>query len=151
MSVKLDEKDLKILNVLKKHADYTTRQIAKKTLLPITTIHNRIKKLKREKVIKGFTVELNHKKIDEGFLVYILIHVSLPILKQKKKSQYDVAKELRVFEFVKRVDIVSGGTDLIAMIRVKDVSEFDKILLGKLQRIEGIEKTQSLIVIHEGK
>ena len=49
------------------------------------------------------------------------------------------------------MDHVSGGTDLIAMIRVKDVSEFDKILLGKLQRIEGIEKTQSLIVIHEGK
>ena len=60
-----------------------------------------------------------------------------------------MAKELRGFDFVKRVDIVSGGTDLVAMIRVKGVAEYDKVLLTKIQRIEGIEKTQSMIVIHE--
>jgi DNA-binding Lrp family transcriptional regulator len=46
------------------------------------------------------------------------------------------------------VDIVTGGTDLVAIIRVKDVEEFDKVLLGKLQLLEGIDKTQSLTVIH---
>lgn len=80
----------------------------------------------------------------------ILISANLQILKQKHKTQYDLAKELRKFWFIERVDIVSGGTDLIAIIRVKDVEEFDAILLQKIQLIEGIEKTQSLIVIHEG-
>ena len=70
-------------------------------------------------------------------------------MKQKKKTQHDLAKELRRFAFVERVDIVSGGTDIVATVRVKDVAEFDQVLLTKLQRIEGIEKTQSLIVIHE--
>jgi Lrp/AsnC family leucine-responsive transcriptional regulator len=144
-----DEKDKKILEILKDHADYSTRQIAKKTLLPITTVHNRIRKLKKEKIIRKFTVELNHEKVDKGFLVYILVSVDLPLLKQKEKSQYDIAKTLRGFYFVERVDIVSGGTDLIAMVRVKDVKEFDKVLLGKLQQVEGIENTRSLIVIHE--
>ena len=143
-----DEKDRKIIEVLQDHSDYTTRQIAKKVLLPITTVHNRIKKLKKEKIIKKFTVELDHKVMGRGFLVYILVSVSLPILKEKKRSQYDVAKELRKFHFIDQVDIVSGGTDLVATVRVKDVEEFDKILLGKLQLVEGIEKTQSLVVIH---
>ena len=70
-------------------------------------------------------------------------------LKEKKKSQYDVAKELKHFSFVEKADIVSGGTDIVATVRVKDVAEFDQVLLTKLQRIEGIDKTQSLIVIHE--
>tara|TARA_Y100000310_G_C20574332_1_gene759712 strand:+ start:823 stop:1275 length:453 start_codon:yes stop_codon:yes gene_type:complete len=148
MSYKLDEKDKKILEILKEHADYTTRQIAKKTLLPITTIHNRIRKLKKEKIIKKFTVVPDYAKVDKGLLIYVLISVSLPILKQKKKSQYDVAKELRGFYFTERVDIVSGGTDLVAVVRVKDVAEFDKILLSKIQFVEGIENTRSLIVIH---
>ncbi|MBT3297614.1 Lrp/AsnC family transcriptional regulator [archaeon] len=148
MSYKLDKKDKKILEILKDHANYSTRQIAKKTLFPITTIHNRIQKLKKEKIIKKFTVELDHPKVDKGLLVYILISASLPTLKQKKKSQYDLAKDLRKFEFVEKVDIVSGGTDLVATIRVKDVQEYDKVLLGKIQMIEGIDKTQSLIVIH---
>ena len=149
METKIDEKDRKILEVLQEHADYATRQIAKKTGLPITTVHNRIQKLKKEKIIKRFTVDLDHHRLDAGFRAYVLVSVNLSLLKQKNKSQYNVAKEIRNFPFVERVDIVSGGTDLVTMIRVKDVAEFDQVLLTKLQRIEGIDKTQSLIVIHE--
>ncbi|MEK6969225.1 MAG: Lrp/AsnC family transcriptional regulator [Nanoarchaeota archaeon] len=144
----IDEKDQKIIELLQEHGDYTTRQIAKHTLLPITTIHNRIKKLKQEGVIKKFTVELDYAQINKGLLVYILISVDLQLLKQKKKTQYDVAKDLRSFYFVEKADIVSGGTDLVVTVRVKDVEELDKVLLKKLQLVEGIEKTQSLIVIH---
>jgi len=149
MSYDLDEKDKIIIEVLKEHGDYTIRQIAKKTLIPSTTINNRIRKLKKEGVIKNFTVNLNHSKVNKGFLVYILISANLLVLKEKKKSQYDLAKELRQLDFVERVDIVSGGTDIMTTIRVKDVEEFDKALLGKIQAIEGVDNTQSLIVIHE--
>lgn len=148
MSYQLDEKDRQILEILKQHAEYTTRQIAKKTLLPVTTIHNRIKKLRNEEIIKKYTIKVDYEKIGENFRAYILISVNLPFLKEKKKTQHDVAKELRRFSFVERVDIVAGGTDLIAIVRVSTVKEFDEVLLGKLQLVEGIEKTQSLIVIH---
>ncbi len=149
MEYKLDGKDRKIIEVLQEHADYPTRQIAKRTGLPVTTVHNRITKLKKEKIIKRFTVELDYHKLEEGFRAYVLVSVNLSLLKEKKKSQYDLVKEILHFPFIERVDIVSGGTDLVAIIRVKDVAEFDKVLLTKLQGIEGIDKTQSLIVIHE--
>lgn len=149
-SAELDDKDWKILEVLQEHAEYTTRQIAKKTLLPATTIHNRIRKLRQEGIIRKFTVKLDWNKVGKGFAAYVLISVNLPLLKQKKKSQYDLAKELRGFSAIERVDIVSGGTDLVAIVRVKDVEEFDKFLLGKLQLVEGIDKTQSMMVIHKG-
>ncbi len=148
MALKIDEKDRKILELLQEHGDYTTRQIAKKTLLPITTIHHRIKKLKAEKVIRKFTVELDPIKTEKSFVAYILISANLEQLKLKKRTQYDLAREIKRLAFIERVDIVSGGTDLIAIVRVKDVAEFDRVLLGKLQPIEGIEKTQSFIVIH---
>lgn len=148
MTYKMDEKDRKIIEILKEHGDYTTRQISKKTLLPATTIHNRIRKLKKDKVIKKFTIELDHSKVDKGFVAYVLVSVNLSVLKQKKKTQWDLASELKKFDFIERVDIVSGGTDLVAFVRVKDVEEFDKVLLGKLQSLEGIENTQSMIVIH---
>ena len=144
----LDGKDKQIIAVMQEHADYTTRQIAKKTLLPITTVHNRINKLKKEKIIKKFTIEPDYSKIDKGLLVYVLISANLQSLKQKNKTQYDLVKELKSFYFVERADIVSGGADIVTVIRVKDVAEFDKILLGKLQLLECVDKTQSLIVIH---
>ena len=149
MTNELDEKDWKILEVLKEHADYTTRQIAKKTLLPVTTVHNRIRKLKSEKVIKKYTVELDNKKIGKSLVAYVLISANISLLKQKKMSQYDLLEQIRKFGFVERIDIVSGGSDLVAILRVKDVEELDRVLLGKLQNLEGIDKTQSLIVLHE--
>ncbi len=149
MARELDEKDLKILEILQEHAEYTTRQIAKKTLLPATTIHHRIQKLKAEGIIRKYTVKLDWSKLGKSFIAYVLISVSLPLLKQKKKTQYDVAREIKRFSFVERADIVSGGADLVCILRVKDVEEFDKVLLGKLQLVEGVEKTQSLIVIHK--
>ena len=151
MNYKMDDKDEKIIEVLKEHGDYTTRQMAKKILLPPTTIHNRIKKLREEGVIKKFTIELDNSKIGKNFVAYIMVSADLALLKQKHKTQYDLAHEISKLYFVERVDIVSGGKDLVVIIRVKDVEEFDKVLLGKLQLIEGVEKTQSLIVIHENK
>ncbi len=148
MTHKLDQKDMEILAVLKEHGDYTTRQIAKKTNLPTTTIYNRIKKLREEGVIRKFTIDTDPSKTDKGFLAYILISANLQMLKQKGKTQYDLAEEIRKLYFVERVDIVSGHTDLLAIVRVKDVEEFDKVLLGKLQIVESVDKTESLIVIH---
>lgn len=148
MAYAIDEKDQKILEILKEHGDYTTRQMAKRTLLPATTIHNRIRKLKQEKIIRKFTVDVEPAAIGKSFMAYVLISANLPYLKKHKKTQYDMAKEIRQFYFTERVDIVSGGTDLVAIVRVKDVAEFDIVLLGKLQLVEGVKNTKSVIVIH---
>ncbi len=147
MAVKIDEKDRKIIEILQEHGDYTTRQIAKKTLLPITTVHHRIKKLKAEKVIRKFTVELDPIKIEKSFVAYILISANLEQLKLKKKTQYDLAREIKRLAFIERVDIVSGGTDLIAIVRVKDVAEFDRVLLGKLHSYRRFLREQYTIYL----
>lgn len=149
MTYNLDEKDKKIIEILKDHGDYTTRQIAKKTLIPATTIHNRITKLKKEGVIKKFTIELDHKKIGTNRVIHILIDANLIWLKQHKQTQYDIAKKIRQFPEVERVDIVSGGADMMVIARCANIDDFDHFLVKRLQPIEGIKHTQSLIVLHE--
>ncbi len=144
----MDEKDFKILELLREHGEYTTRQISKNTNLPPTTVHNRIKKLREVGIIKKFTIELDHAKINRGFMAYVMISVNLPLLKAKGKTQHDLARELKKLPFVERVDIVSGDTDIVSVVRVKDVDEFDRFLLNNLHKVEGIDRTQSLIVIH---
>ena len=143
----LDDKDFKVLEVLKDHANYPTRKIAKKTLLPITTVHNRIQKLKKEKVIKKFTVEIDHHRVGKGLLVYLLIDANLPLLHQKKKTLNDLSKTIRKFHFVETVDVVAGESDLIIRARFKDVLEFNHALQRKIQQTEGVLETRELIAI----
>jgi Lrp/AsnC family transcriptional regulator, leucine-responsive regulatory protein len=149
MTYKLDDKDKKIIEILKEHGDYTTRQIAKKTLLPATTIHNRIRKLKQEKIIKKFTVDLDYKQLERGFSVLVLVSVDYKSLRELKKDQHQLAKEIKILPEVEEVSVVTGGTDIVIRVRVKDVQEYDQFLLKKFQKIKGIDKTQSLVVIHE--
>jgi Lrp/AsnC family transcriptional regulator, leucine-responsive regulatory protein len=149
MTYKLDEKDKKIIEILKEHGDYTTRQIAKKTLLPATTIHNRIRKLKQEKIIKKFTVDLDYEQLARGFSVLVLVSVDYKTLRELKKDQHQLAKEIKILPEVDEVSVVTGGTDIVMRVRVKDVQEYDQFLLKKFQKIKGIDKTQSLVVIHE--
>ena len=148
MESRLDEKDMRILDVLKNHAEYATRKISKKTLLPPTTINNRIRKLRNDNIIRKYTIIPDHKALGKGFAAYILITVDMHALKEERKSQYDMVKRLRKLDHVERADIVSGGTDIIAFIRARDVQEFDEVLLNRIHAVPGIKNTQSLIVIH---
>jgi DNA-binding Lrp family transcriptional regulator len=95
-------------------------------------------------------VNVDYKKINQNFIAFILINANLEKLKQENKTQYDLLKEIKKNHFVQEVYIISGKTDLIAKIRAKDVEEFDKYLFTKLQDIEGIKNTESLIVINQG-
>ena len=145
----MDEKDKKILEILQENNNLSTRDIAKRTRIPITTIFKRIKKLKQNKVIKRFTVELDHAQLGKNLSAYILVSADIRSLKEKNKTQYDVASHLRKIEGIDKVDIVTGKTDLIVHIRTKNVQELDAILLGKIQGVHGVSNTQTLIVIHE--
>jgi DNA-binding Lrp family transcriptional regulator len=46
--MEFDQKDKKILQIFKESSNLTTSRIAKKTSIPVTTVHNRIRKLSKK-------------------------------------------------------------------------------------------------------
>ena len=145
----LDEKDIKILNILKGNSKLSTQQISKKASIPITTVHHRIKKLEKAGVIKGYTVLLDNKKLGKKLAAYILVTVDYKFLKQVNISQHDLARKLKKHELVEEVDMVTGGTDLILKIRVRDIEQMDEFITKYLRNVEGIERTQTMLILHE--
>lgn len=145
----LDKKDIKILNIVKENAKLSTQQISKKTLIPITTVHHRIKKLEKEGIIKGYTAILDNKKLDKALAAYVLVTVDYKLLKEIKSSQHDLAQKLKKLESVEETAMVTGGTDIIIKIRVKDIDEMDNFVTVYLRNIEGVEKTQTMVILHE--
>ncbi len=49
----------------------------------------------------------------------------------------------------KFIDIVTGATDILVGIRVKDVHELNKFVIDRLRKIDGVDKTQTMIVLNE--
>lgn len=144
----MDKKDEKILEILKSDSSLTTRQIAKKTAIPITTIHNRIRKLKKDEIIKQYTIKLDHKKLGKHFLALVLVSCDYKVLREKHKDQHDLVHEMARLPEVEHVEIVTGSVDMVLRVRTKDVEEYDEFLFKKFQVIPGVERTQSLVVIN---
>jgi len=147
MEAKIDKKDEKILEILKERGDLTVRQIASRTLLPITTVHHRIKRMKSEGIIKRFTIEVDQKRIGKPLAAYVLVKIDSRYMKGFRRNQHDLIKDLKGLEFVEKADIVTGTIDIVLLIRVRDVEELDRVIVEKLRDVPGVESTQTLVIL----
>ena len=144
----MDKKDVAILNSLKQNAKYSTNQIAKKTLIPITTVHHRIKKLEKEGIIKGYTVIIDSQKIGKPISAYILVTVDYKLLKQFKLSQQDLVNKIRKLEGIEEAHMVTGGTDIILKVNVESIETLNHLVTERLRNLEAIDKTQTMVILN---
>lgn len=147
--MKIDDKDRAIIQELLSDSKQTTHQLSKRLHIPITTIHNRIKKLEKERVILNYTVRLDYKKLGKPIPAVIGITVNYSALPGKKISQIEVAKEVKKIDGVQEVTLMTGGTDIMVKILATDIEELNTIVTEKLRNIAGVDKTQTSIVLKE--
>ena len=148
MIMKIDEKDHEILELLEKDASLTKKQIAKKLSLPLTTVHNRISKLEKEKVILGYKAKIDKKKLGLSLPAYVGITVKYL---SPNYSQEKLAQEIAKCPEVEEVSIMAGETDIIAKVRVKDADSLNDFLIKRLRILPSVDKTNTMVVIKEIK
>lgn len=143
----VDRKDLLILDALKRNSKASVSQVSRETGLPGTTVHNRVKKLWKEGVIKGYTIKVDNKKLGRDLAAYIAITIDYRFLKKEKLDIRDFLKEIAKIPSVENVSIVTGEIDAIIKVRVKNIDELNMILMDKLRYYKGIEKTQTMVIL----
>lgn len=145
----MDYKDERIIDILKENSKLSTQQISKKASIPITTVHHRIKKLEKEGIIKNYTVVLDSKKIGKAVSAYILIRVDYKLLQQIKKTQYELAQKLKSHLDIGEAATITGETDIIIKVGVKNMEELDNLITNYVRNVEGVERTQTMVVLRE--
>ena len=143
----LDPKDKKLLVLLQNNAKKTTKELASELDLSVTAVFERIKKLEKQQIIKRYVALLNPEKIQKNFIV--LCHVKLVQHKKEYISQFE--KEITQFPEVLECFHVSGDSDYILKICVKDIQEYREFMVSKLTNLQHIASTQSSFMIKEVK
>ncbi len=141
----LSEKDIKILDLMKRNCKMSTREISNKTGIPITTIHNRIKKLEGDKVIKGYRAVIDNKKIGRGVQAFVEIGLEYG----PGFSQEEFAKNLFKMPEVDECYIMTGATDIIIKVSTSDVDQLNDIIIHRLRGTKGIKKTTTAIILQD--
>lgn len=147
----MDEKDRKILLCLQEHGRWGVQRIAKETRIPITTVYHRMKSLEKEGIIKNYTIEVDYKKIGIPLVAYVLVVVDYRLLKEARFTQYELAQKILKEKGVESAAMVTGGTDIVLKIRVATIDELNQFITVKLRNIDGIERTQTMIVLNEAE
>ncbi len=145
MSAKLnlDKLDFQIIQEMMEDAEISYADLGKKLFVSGGTIHVRIKKLEELKVVKGKKLSVDLKSL--GYDVIAFIGVFL-----EKSSLYDsVAKELKKIPQIVRLNYTTGNYSMFAEIVCKDIQELRFVLHDELQKIRGIERTETFISLEE--
>lgn len=139
----LDKLDFQIIQEMMENAGISYADLGKKLFVSGGTIHVRIKKLEEIGVVKGTRLSVDLKALGYDVIAFIGIFL-------EKSSLYDtVAKELRKIPEIVRLNYTTGNYSMFAEVVCKDIKQLRFVLHDELQKIKGIERTETFISLDE--
>ena len=136
---RLDSRDRELLEILSRDSTLSYVDLGKAINLSAPAVHERVKRLRATRVIKGTTASLDGIKLGRPFLAFV--HVNT--------ASYSVAQQyltLKEFNEIEEIHSTTGDSAVLLKVRTKDTQSFER-LLAKLHAIDEISGTRSYIAL----
>jgi Lrp/AsnC family transcriptional regulator, involved in the regulation of lysine biosynthesis len=133
----MDEKDRKIIKLLKDDARAGFGEIGAQVGLSEGAVRKRIKTLNEDGVILKFTVKIG---VAEGAQAITLLATN------PAHPTQEVSKKIQTIPNVETTYEVSGEYDIVAVISGMNMTEVNECI-EKIRMVEGIMKTNTMIVL----
>lgn len=143
----LDNIDRKILEILQKDGRIPNNKLAEKVGLTTTPTLERVKRLEREGIIQGYGARVNPEAIDKGLVVFC----SLRLAVHKMHTLDEVCNQIDKMSEIQACYHITGDSDFLLKIVVRDMSAYEKFVHDKLTQLKGIERIYSNIVMSTKK
>ena len=121
--------------------------MAKRMNAPLSTVHIRMKKLEKSGVIRNYKGDIDWKKAGLPLSALILINIDVNLLRQLKKTQDKMLKQLLSLQYVKEGYVITGDADLLVKVLARDSEHLKDILLNHIDAIEGVVSTKTMVVL----
>ena len=143
LNYEIDNLDLQILNILMEDAFVPYTEIGKKLFVSPGTIHVRMAKMEKLGIVKAPRLQIDLASLGMDVTAFIGVYLI-------RSDQYDkVVKELRKIHEVVSCHYTTGNYSLFLKIICRDTQHLREVLHDKLQKIEGINRTETLISLDE--
>lgn len=150
----LDELDLRILDLLQRSGRITVSKLSELLAKPRTTVASRIERLEKLGYIRGYRAEVDPEKLGYHYLAYVLIVVARTKSAGPKPLQIEIAEKILQdtearddLPWVEEAHIITGRFDILLKVWARSLSELDKFLVEYLPTIEGVVRTETMIVL----
>ena len=139
----IDQLDRQILSILMRNSKKAYTDIAKQLYVSAGTIHVRMKKLEESGIVKGYNLTVDYSKLGYDICAFLGIYLD-------KSSLYDdVAVELENIPEIVAAHYTTGLYNIFAQIVCRDTDHLREVLHDKIQKIAGIQRTETFISLQE--
>ncbi len=140
---KVDNVDLKILEILMQDAKKPYTEVAKRAFVSGGTVHVRMSKMEEAGIVEKTTLKVNYAKLGYDITAFIGIFL------QKSALYQQVMTTLKTIPEVTSIHYTTGNYSMFVKIHCKDTNHLKQVLHDKIQQIEGIERTETMISLEE--
>ena len=141
--LEIDNIDKKILAILMEDASIPYTDIAKKVHVSGGTVHVRMKKLADMGIVKGTQLKVEHSKLGYDITAFLGVYL-------ERSSFYDEAVN-GLLEIPEIVDVhyTTGNYSMFVKIVCQDTQHLREVLHDKIQKVPGIQRTETFISLQE--
>jgi len=139
----IDNTDLKILEILMQDAKRPYTEVARKVNVSQGTVHVRMNKMEDAGILEKTTLRINYAKLGYDITAFIGIYL-------EKSALYDmVLAKLRNIPEITNIHYTTGNYSMFVKIHCRDTNHLKEVLHDKMQQVEGIERTETMISLEE--
>lgn len=135
----MDQIDRKIVRALQQDGRMTVLDLAEKVGLSPTPCARRLDRLRRDKVITGYSAQVDPEKLGFG----VTIFVSVELEKQDRNAIDAFERAILRCDEVMECYLMTGSRDILLRVVASDLTAFDAFLENRLMQIPGIRNLRS--------
>ena len=134
----MDDRDLKILALLEEDARLAYAEIGERVGLAASSVHDRVRKLERAGVIKGYRAEIDRAAV--GLPITAIVSLAL-----RPASPGDIPSKVAEFPHVETCYSIAGDNSYALVVRAPDTKALEELLDALRAKLEVV--TRSTIVL----
>jgi Lrp/AsnC family transcriptional regulator, leucine-responsive regulatory protein len=134
----MDTTDLAILRAIEEDAHRTYADIGAQVGLAASSVHDRVRKLERAKVIRGYKADVDYEKA--GWPIAAFVSLAL-----RPESPSNIPSRIAEFPLVQSCYSVAGDNSYVLVVRAPHTRALEELLDGLRGKLE--VTTRSVIVL----
>jgi Lrp/AsnC family leucine-responsive transcriptional regulator len=140
-SQQLDDTDLRILRLVQRDGKLPQAEIAKRVGLSAAAVNERLQRLVKSGAIRRFAAIVEPRAVGAAMAAFVEVFLEHP------RFELGFIERMLGLDEVQECHYVTGESSLLLKVRVQDVESLQGLLLRRLNGIEGVRQTRTLIVL----
>jgi Lrp/AsnC family leucine-responsive transcriptional regulator len=137
--VEVDDFDLALLRELASDARQSQRALARAIEMSAPAVADRLARLERGGVIRGYRVDIDWAALGYPMVVYVAVTAGAGM------DLSEIIKAIKAVPEAEDMSVVTGGLDLLVRFRVRDHAHLRELLLTEIFTIDGVQRTETFL------